>query len=150
MRDGTPANGEPRQLRNYSLGGVWHAGEYDILEPLPAEPPSERDTSGPVSAEEIDAALYGKSAPSEPANWWMRKCAEVEMERDKAVATMKHERATCLADARAKEAVLAERARVNGWWMAWRRSRDVDEDYMTSEARDAGIASGAPAPGGVS
>jgi hypothetical protein len=38
------------------------------------------------------------------------------------------------------EAVLSERARVNGWWWEWKRG------YVGPDARDAGIASGAPAP----
>lgn len=70
------------------------------------------------------------------AEWWMKKCAEVEQERDK------RERATCLSDERVKEAVLAERARVNGWWLVWWHER------LDAREREKGIASGAPVPGG--
>ncbi len=44
------------------------------------------------------------------------------------------------------EAVLAERARVNGWWLAWLTQQG--NKVMTVGERDTGIASGAPAPGG--
>lgn len=124
----------------------------------PAKAPSERMLD--VAAERI-ADLEARLAEAEKDRAFMEAHAkegwdlaskrtvqwkEAEKARDRANEMMKHERATCLADERAKEAVIAERARVNGWWMVWLTQQG--NRVMTVGERDDGIASGASAPKG--
>ncbi len=84
---------------------------------------------------------------------WKRagdRARRAEEERDSALArcetwkrNIEHQyRRAAAAEKARDDAVLAERARINGWWEAWRMTP------MTHAERDVGIASGAPAPGG--
>ena len=128
--------------------------------PLPAEPPS-----GPAKASlafrvRTCNGIGLKSLSDDVADLEARLAA-AEKERDEAQAfsspncTGHDDEKDCIcttegrkcafhhpAEIMCREAVLAERARVNGWWMKYLRRQ------VSRETVGEGIASGSPAPGG--
>jgi hypothetical protein len=94
-----------------------------------------------AEAEKARDAWEGKANETELLNVLLLRDTEAaETARDEAVAKLDLWAKTN--EDNVAEAALAERARVNGWW------REFMKQGITRKERDAGIASGAPAPKG--